>query len=172
MDEFSKEQPPKVIENSGKAITLENGRINLDSLVTIEDCLRGLELTDRTLSRIKNQLAQHPDQESDWYRRATSAHKSWFWCRSRICEQLSVLRCQEKEVNRLRWQYENEALLEQLKSQVSSDVFGECMRRAKKSAEKRLQRDLATYDGWTVVSACRDAIQSAMQKETAGDAEN
>jgi hypothetical protein len=29
------------------------------------------------------------------------------------------LRRQEKDVNRLRWQYENEALMAQLKSQVS-----------------------------------------------------
>lgn len=128
------------------SITIENGRINLDSLVTIEDFLCGLELANRTLKRIKEQLNQHPE-ESDWYRRATAAHKSWFWARCRICEQLSVLRGREKEVNRLRWRYENEALLEQLKSQVSKDIFSDCMRRAKKKAEKRMQRELA-IDGF------------------------
>lgn len=127
-------------------ITLENGRINMDSLVTIEACLHGLALANRTLDSIKEQLSQHQDKESDWHRRATSAHKSWFWCRSRICEQLSVLRRQEKEVNRLRWQYENEALLDQLKSQVSGDVFSECMRRAKLKAEKRLVQDFVIAD--------------------------
>ncbi|HGW1097460.1 TPA: hypothetical protein ACNMRD_003651 [Klebsiella pneumoniae] len=100
------------------SITLENGRINLDSLVTIEDHLRGLALANRTLDSIKDQMSQRSDKKSDWYRRATVAHKSWFWARSRICEQLAILRRQEKDVNRLRWQYENEALMAQLKSQV------------------------------------------------------
>ena len=128
------------------SITLENGRINMDSLETIEDYLRGLALANRTLDSIKEQLRKHSDKESDWYHRATTAHKSWFWCRSRICEQLAVLRSQEKEVNRLRWQYENDALLEQLKSQVSGDVFSECMRRAKLKAGERLARGFAIAD--------------------------
>ena len=123
------------------SITLENGRINLDSLVTIEDHLRGLALANRTLDSIKDQLAKHSDKKSDWHRRAAVAHKSWFWARSRICEQLAILRRQEKDVNRLRWQYENEALMVQLKSQVSKEVFSECLRRAKVKAEKRLEQD-------------------------------
>lgn len=123
------------------SITLENGRINLDSLVTIEDHLRGLALANRTLDSIKDQLSQRSDKKSDWYRRATVAHKSWFWARSRICEQLAILRRQEKDVNRLRWQYENEAPMAQLKSQVSKEVFSECLRRAKIKAEQRLEQD-------------------------------
>lgn len=123
------------------SITLENGRINLDSLVTIEDHLRGLALANRTLDSIKDQISQRSDKKSDWYRRATVAHKSWFWARSRICEQLVILRRQEKDVNRLRWQYENEALMAQLKSQVSKEVFSECLRRAKIKAEQRLEQD-------------------------------
>ncbi|EAV0572875.1 hypothetical protein N4U91_003801 [Salmonella enterica] len=123
------------------SITFENGRINLESLVTIEDHLRGLALANRTLDSIKEQLSRHSDKQSDWYRRATSAHKSWFWTRSRICEQLAILRRQEKEVNRLRWQYENEALLTQLKSKVSKEVFSDCIRRAKVKAEQRLTLD-------------------------------
>ncbi|HBR1372418.1 TPA: hypothetical protein L9L41_000070 [Klebsiella pneumoniae] len=123
------------------SITLENGRINLDSLVTIEDHLRGLALANRTLDSIKDQLSQRSDKKSDWYRRATVAHKSWFWARSRICEQLAILRRQEQDVNRLRWQYENEALMAQLKSQVSKEVFSECLRRAKIKAEQRLEQD-------------------------------
>ncbi|ECC8832911.1 hypothetical protein DLB52_22210 [Salmonella enterica subsp. salamae] len=123
------------------SITLENGRINLDSLVTIEDHLRGLALANRTLDSIKEQLSRCSDKKSDWYRRATSAHKSWFWVRSRICEQLAILRRQEKDVNCLRWQYENEALLSQLKSQVSKEVFSECIRRAKNKAGQRLEQD-------------------------------
>lgn len=63
------------------SITLENGRINLDFLVTIEDHLRGLALANRTLDSIKEQLAKHSDKKSDWHRRATVAHKSWFWAR-------------------------------------------------------------------------------------------
>ena len=74
------------------SITLENGRINLESLVTIEDHLRGLALANRTLDSIKDQMSQRSDKKSDWYRRATVAHKSWFWARSRICEQLAILR--------------------------------------------------------------------------------
>ena len=122
-------------------ITLENGRINLDSMVTIEDHLRGLALANRTLDSIKDQMSQRSDKKSDWYRRATVAHKSWFWARSRICEQLAILRRKEKDVNRLRWQYENEALMAQLKSQVSKEVFSECLRRAKIKAEQRLEQD-------------------------------
>ncbi|HBM3099197.1 TPA: hypothetical protein RQO16_001018 [Klebsiella oxytoca] len=123
------------------SITLENGRINLDSLVTIEDHLRGLALANRTLDSIKDQMSQRSDKKSDWYRRATVAHKSWFWARSRICERLAILRRQEKDVNRLRWQYENQALMVQLKSQVSKEVFSECLRRAKVKAEQRLEQD-------------------------------
>lgn len=123
------------------SITLENGRINLDSLVTIEDHLRGLALANRTLDSIKEQLSHHSDKKSDWYQRATAAHKTWFWVRSRICEQLAILRRQEKDVNRLRWQYENEALLTQLKSQVSKEVFSECIRRAKIKADQRIEQD-------------------------------
>lgn len=123
------------------SITLENGRINLDSLVTIEDHLRGLALANRTLDSIKDQMSQRSDKKSDWYRRATVAHKSWFWARSRICEQLAILRRQEEDVNRLRWQYENEALMAKLKSQVSKEVFSECLRRAKIKAEQRLEQD-------------------------------
>ena len=123
------------------SITLENGRINLDSLVTIEDHLRGLALANRTLDSIKDQMSQRSDKKSDWYRRATVAHKSWFWARSRICEQLAILRRQEQDVNRLRWQYENEALMAKLKSQVSKEVFSECLRRAKIKAEQRLEQD-------------------------------
>ncbi|MDU2708562.1 hypothetical protein [Klebsiella grimontii] len=47
------------------SITLENGRINLDTLVTIEDHLRGLALANRTLDSIKDQLAKHSDKKSD-----------------------------------------------------------------------------------------------------------
>ena len=97
------------------SITLENGRINLDSLVTIEDHLRGLALANRTLDSIKDQLSKRSNKNSDWYRRATVAHKSWFWARSRICEQL--------------------------KSQVSKEIFSECMRRAKIKNEQRLEQD-------------------------------
>ncbi|WP_225024595.1 hypothetical protein [Klebsiella quasipneumoniae] len=52
--------------------TLENGRINLDSLVTTEDHLRGLSLANRTLDRIKDQMPQRSDKKSDWYRRGYS----------------------------------------------------------------------------------------------------
>jgi hypothetical protein len=44
------------------SITLENGRINLDSLVTIEDHLRGLALANRTLDSIKDQMSQRSDK--------------------------------------------------------------------------------------------------------------
>lgn len=45
------------------SITLENGRINLDSLVTIEDHLRGLALANRTLDSIKDQMSQRSDKK-------------------------------------------------------------------------------------------------------------
>lgn len=121
--------------------TLNNGRINLDSLVTIEDHLRALALANRTLDSIKEQLSQQSDNKSEWYRKATRAHKSWFWVRSRICEQLAILRNKEKEVNRLLWQYQNEALLTQLKSQVNHEVYTECIRRAKVKAAQRLEQE-------------------------------
>lgn len=73
------------------SITLENGRINLDSLVTIEDHLRGLALANRTLDSIKDQISQRSDKKSDWYRRlqlrtnhgSGLAHESannWLFC--------------------------------------------------------------------------------------------
>jgi hypothetical protein len=100
------------------SITLENGRINLDSLVTIEDRLRGLALANRTLDSIKDQMSQRSDKKSDWYRRLQlrTNHGSGLATNLRTTGYFAP---SGKDVNRLRWQYENEALMAQLKSQVS-----------------------------------------------------
>jgi hypothetical protein len=42
------------------SITLENGRINLDSLVTIEDHLRGLALANRRWTVLKTKCLSVP----------------------------------------------------------------------------------------------------------------
>ncbi|CDH24437.1 hypothetical protein [Xenorhabdus bovienii] len=116
-------------------IILDNGRIDLDALKTIEDHLRALSLANRTLDSIKQQLKECSEKDGVWFRKATNAHKTWFWMRSRICEQLSILRQQEKEMNRIRWNHRNEFLVRELQSRVSNEIFSECARAANARAD-------------------------------------
>jgi len=89
-------------------IKLENGRINLEGLDGIADHLKALAVTNKTLDSIKASLESATDKSSEWYRRATAAHKAWFWMRNRICERLSILRREEKELNRMRSKFQKE----------------------------------------------------------------
>lgn len=128
-------------------ILLENGRINLEGLNGIADHLRALEVTNRTLDLLKDKLDNNVDVESDWHRRATAAHKAWFWMRKRICERLAVLRREEKELNILRARFEDEELLLLLRKQVTKADLSALKAIARAKAEERLQEQLKTMPG-------------------------
>lgn len=123
-------------------IQLENGRINLAGLSGIADHLKALAITNRTLDRLKEDLNSNTDNDSDWHRRATAAHKAWFWMRSRICERLSVLRREEKEMNVMRARFEDEELLALLRKQVTKADLASLRLVARAIAEERLQGQL------------------------------
>jgi len=125
------------------SIQLENGRINLEGLEGIADHLKALAITNKTLDGIRSSLDAAEDKTTDWYHRATLAHKSWFWMRSRICERLSILRRQEKEMNRMRARFEDEELLKLLRGQVAKSDLKVCIRMAQAMAEERLQNELS-----------------------------
>ncbi len=123
-------------------IKLENGRINLEGLDGIADHLKALAVTNKTLDSIKTSLESADDKSSEWYRRATAAHKAWFWMRSRICERLSILRREEKELNRMRSKFESEELLEVLTKQHTKSDLRTFRMIAEAKAELRLQEVL------------------------------
>lgn len=123
-------------------IQLENGRINLEGLNGIAEHLKALAITNKTLDAIKSSLEAAEDKSSDWYRRASTAHKSWFWMRSRICERLAVLRREEKELNLMRSQFEKEELLKLLSEQHSKSDLRDFRILAEAKAEQRLQEAL------------------------------
>lgn len=123
-------------------IKLENGRINLEGLDGIADHLKALAITNKTLDSIKASLESADDKSSEWYRRATAAHKAWFWMRSRICERLSILRREEKELNRMRSKFEKEELLNLLSDQQSKADLRTFRILAEAKAEQRLQEIL------------------------------
>lgn len=123
-------------------IQLGNGRINLEGLDGIADHLKALEVTNKTLDSIKASLESADDKSSEWYRRATAAHKAWFWMRSRICERLAILRREEKELNRMRDKFEKEELLDLLSKQQSKAELRTFRILAEAKAEQRLQEIL------------------------------
>lgn len=123
-------------------IQLENGRINLEGLNGIADHLKALAIANRTLDVLKEKLSSNEDKDSDWHRRATTAHKSWFWMRSRICERLSVLRREEKEMNVMRARFEDEELLALLRKQVTKADLAALRLVARAIAEERLKETL------------------------------
>lgn len=123
-------------------IKLENGRINLEGLDGIADHLKALAITNTTLDSIKASLESAEEKSSEWYRRATSAHKAWFWMRSRICERLAILRRAEKEMNIMRGQFEKEELLKLLSEQHTKSDLRDFRIMAEAKAEQRLQEVL------------------------------
>ncbi|MEW5290329.1 hypothetical protein ABW286_14240 [Erwinia papayae] len=123
-------------------IQLENGRINLEGLDGIADHLKALAITNKTLDGIKASLDEAEDKTGEWYRRATAAHKAWFWMRNRICERLAILRREEKELNRMRNKFEKEELLNLLSNQYSRSDLRYFRIMAEAKAEQRLQEVL------------------------------
>jgi len=123
-------------------IQLENGRINLEGLNDIGDHLKALAIVNKTLDSIKASLESAEDKKSEWHRRATVAHKSWFWMRSRICERLAILRREEKEFNRMRSKFEKEELLILLSQQHTKSDLRDFRLLAEAKAEQRLQEIL------------------------------
>jgi len=124
------------------SIQLDNGRINLEGLCGIADHLKALAITNKTLEGIKSSLDIADDKTCDWYLRATAAHKAWFRMRCRICEKLAVLRQEEKEMNRMRSQFESEELLKLLRNEVTKESLLNHRIMAQAIAEQRLQEAL------------------------------
>ncbi|WON77797.1 hypothetical protein [Serratia sp. UGAL515B_01] len=120
-------------------ITLSNGRIDLENLNGIANHLRALSITNKTLDNLKEQLSASEDKNSDWYRRTTVAHKSWFWMRCRICERLSILRQEEKELNKMRARFEDEELLKLLRKEVTKSELQVIQTIARAKATQRLE---------------------------------
>lgn len=123
-------------------IQFKNSRINLDALNGIQDHLKALAIANKTLDSMKKSIEEADDKTTDWYRRVTVAHKSWVWMRSRICEKLSVLRREEKEMNKLRARYEDEELLKLLKSQAEKSELKPLIILARSLANGRLNDEL------------------------------
>lgn len=124
-------------------IQLENGRINLKGLEGIADHLKALAISNKTLDSLKSSLQDAEDKTSDWFRRATAAHKAWTWMRGRICDRLALLRREEKEMNRMRARFEDEELLKLLRKQVPNTDLKVCVHLARANAEVRLQNELS-----------------------------
>ncbi|WP_448309839.1 hypothetical protein [Pantoea sp. PGP6] len=120
-------------------IQLENGRINHEGLNGIADHLRALAIANKTIDSIKTRLAGIDESDIGPYRRTHDALRSWRKSQRRITESLSVLRREEKELNRMRFKFENEELLKLLSAEVSKSDLQVLRVMAQAKAEQRLQ---------------------------------
>ena len=102
-------------------------RIDVGSLLTITDHLEALNVANATLDRIESQLTKASNKASDWYIRATTAHKTWHWIRTQICGQLSVLRQKEKERNINLHISKDHFLIQALRQRVTAEEFEQCV---------------------------------------------
>ena len=123
-------------------IQLPNGRINIEGLDGIADHLKALAITNKTIDSIKSRLEETEGADYGRYRRTDDALRAWRKMQRRITERLSVLRQEEKQMNRLRSQFESEELLRLLRSEVSKESLLSCRSLAQAIAEQRLQEVL------------------------------
>lgn len=124
-------------------IQLPNGRINIEGLDGIADHLKALAITNKTIDSIKVRVAEIDPSDIGRFRRTTDALTAWRKMQRRITERLSVLRQEEKQMNRLRSQFESEELLRLLRSEVSKESLLNCRVLAQAIAEQRLQEVLS-----------------------------
>jgi len=123
-------------------IQLPNGRINIEGLDGIADHLKALAITNKTIDSIKSRLEEIDEFDIGRYRRTHDALRAWRKTQSRITERLSVLRHEEKQMNRMRSQFESEELLRLLRGEVSKESLLSCRVLAQAIAEQRLQEVL------------------------------
>ncbi|ARF49619.1 hypothetical protein [Pantoea stewartii] len=123
-------------------IQLPNGRINIEGLDGIADHLKALAITNKTIDSIKVRVAEIDPSDIGRFRRTTDALTAWRKMQRRITERLSVLRQEEKQMNRMRSQFESEELLRLLRSEVSKESLLNCRVLAQAIAEQRLQEEL------------------------------
>lgn len=123
-------------------IQLENSRINIECLEGIADHLKALSIANKTIDSIKAHVADIDPSDIGRFRRTTDALTAWRKMQRRITEKLSVLRQEEKQMNRMRSQFESEELLRLLRDEVSKDSLRNCRMLAKAIAEQRLQEVL------------------------------
>lgn len=124
-------------------IQLPNGRINIEGLDGIADHLKALAITNKTIDSIKVRVAEIDPSDIGRFRRTTDALTAWRKMQRRITERLSVLRQEEKQMNRMRSQFESEELLRLLRSEVSKESLLSCRVLAQAIAEQRLQEVLS-----------------------------
>jgi len=123
-------------------IQLENGRINIEGLEGIADHLKALAIANKTIDSIKEHVAKTDPSDIGRFRRTTDALTAWRKMQRRITEKLSVLRQEEKQMNRMRNQFESEELLRLLRGEVSKEKLLYCRIMAQAIAEQRLQEAL------------------------------
>lgn len=123
-------------------IQLENGRINHEALNGIADHLRALAIANKNIDSIKTRLAGIDESDVGRYRRTHDALRAWRKSQRRITESLSVLRREEKELNRMRSRFESEELLKMLSAEVSKSDLQVLRVMAQAKAEQRLQEIL------------------------------
>ncbi|WP_174634852.1 hypothetical protein [Yersinia thracica] len=122
----------------GISKTNNQERFEVGSLLTITDHLEALNVANATLARIESQLTKASDKASDWYIRATTAHKTWHWFRTQICGQLSVLRQKEKERNINLHISKDQFLIQALRQRVTAEEFEQCVLIANEKATSGL----------------------------------
>ncbi|WP_191923160.1 hypothetical protein [Pantoea agglomerans] len=123
-------------------IQLENGRINHEGLNGIADHLRALAIANKNIDSIKTRLSGIDESDIGPYRRTHDALRAWRKSQRRITESLSVLRREEKELNRMRSRFESEELLKMLSAEVSKSDLQVLRVMSQAKAEQRLQEIL------------------------------
>lgn len=124
-------------------IQLENGRINIECLDGIADHLKALAIANKTIDSIKEHVAKTDPSDTGRFRRTNDALTAWRKMQRRITEKLSVLRQEEKQMNRMRSQFESEELLRLLRGEVSKEKLLDCRIMAQAIAEQRLQEAMS-----------------------------
>ena len=123
------------------SIQLKNNRINLLGLNGIPDHLKALVIANKTIDALNEQLEKYDGTDSDWFRRVTDAHSAWSKTRRRITDRLSILRSEEKELNKLRSRYEDEELLKLLRKQADKTDLKVLVALARSLADERVNAD-------------------------------
>jgi hypothetical protein len=111
--------------------------IDLSNLVTIEDHLKALVMSDDSITHIEHQLSSFIDNDPGWRHRAKHAQEAWKATRRRITARLAVIRQQEKVRNIELNQRHNDLLVRELIAVVPLATFQECDQRARIKAERK-----------------------------------
>lgn len=113
---------------------MERAMIKTDSLNTITECLEQLVLAEESLVAIDGQLSKH-DADHAWRKRAEIARRTIGQKKRIITARLSILRQQEKELNRQQHQTRDSYLIAELREIVTPSSFIRCVNRAEAKLE-------------------------------------